>query len=39
MIWNKSGDNLAVSFFEDIHIGTCTHNGILKFFTFDFISF
>ena len=35
MIWNKSGDTLAVSFFEDIHIGPCAHDGILKFFTFD----
>ena len=35
MVWNKSGDTLAVSFFEDIHIGPCAHSGILKFFTFD----
>ena len=35
MIWNKSGDTLAVSFFEDIHIGPCAHSGILKFFIFD----
>ena len=35
MIWNKSGDTLAVSFFEDIHIGPCAHSGILKFFIFN----
>ena len=35
MIWNKSGDTLAVSFFEEIHIGPCAHNGIIKFFVFD----
>ena len=35
MIWNKSGDTLAVSFYEDLHIGPCSHNGIIKFFIFD----
>ena len=35
MIWNKSGDTLAVSFFEEMHIGPCAHNGIIKFFVFD----
>lgn len=32
MIWNKSGDTLAVSFYEDMHIGPCAHSGFLKFF-------
>ena len=35
MIWNKSGDTLAVSFFEEMHIGPCAHSGIIKFFVFD----
>ena len=35
MIWNKSGDTLAVSFYGDLHIGPCAHNGIIKFFIFD----
>ena len=35
IIWNKSGDTLAVSFYEDIHIGPCAHSGILKFFIFN----
>ena len=35
MIWNKSGDTLAVSFYEDMHIGPCAHSGFLKFFVFD----
>ena len=35
IIWNKSGDTLAVSFYEDMHIGPCAHNGFLKFFIVD----
>lgn len=35
MVWNKSGDTLAVSFNEDVHIGPCAHSGVLKFFKFD----
>lgn len=35
MVWNKSGNTLCVSFFEENHIGPCSHNGILKFFIFD----
>lgn len=35
MIWNKNGDTLAVSFYEDLHIGPCAHSGNLKFFVFD----
>ena len=35
MIWNKNGDTLAVSFYEDVHIGPCAHGGMIKFFTFN----
>ena len=35
MIWNKNGDTLAVSFYEDIHIGPCAHEGMIKFFIFN----
>ena len=35
MVWNKSGDTLAVSFFEDVHIGPCAHGGMIKFFIFN----
>ena len=35
MVWNKNGDTLAVSFYEDTHIGPCSHSGILTFFVFD----
>ena len=35
MIWNKNGDTLAVSFYEDVHIGPCAHGGMIKFFIFN----
>ena len=35
IIWNKSGDTLAVSFYEEMHIGPCAHSGFFKFFVFD----
>jgi len=35
MVWNKTGDTLAVSFFEDVHIGPCAHGGMIKFFIFN----
>lgn len=35
MVWNKSGNTLCVSFFEETHIGPCSHSGLLKFFIFD----
>ena len=30
MVWNKNGDTLAVSFYEDVHIGPCAHGGNIK---------
>ena len=35
IIWNKTGDTLAVSFSENVHIDPCSHNGIIKFFIFE----
>ena len=35
MVWNKNGDTLAVSFYEDVHIGPCAHGGVIKFFIFN----
>ena len=35
MVWNKNGDTLAVSFYEDVHIGPCAHGGMIKFFIFN----
>ena len=35
MVWNKNGDTLAVSFYEDVHIGPCAHGGNIKFYIFN----
>ena len=35
MVWNKNGDTLAVSFYEDAHAGPCAHGGLIKFFSFN----
>ena len=35
MIWNKNGDTLCVSFYEDVHLGPCAHGGMIKFFIFN----
>jgi hypothetical protein len=35
MVWNKNGDTLAISFYEDVHAGPCAHGGLIKFFTFN----
>ena len=35
MVWNKNGDTIAVSFYQDVHIGPCAHGGTIKFFIFN----